>query len=133
MRPEVLAGNLVGIVGQRLVRSLCTDCRVPGEPDELEASLLGDVRDATLYRPLGCEACDYTGYRGRTALVEVVRWNVELDELLAARASLGELYRAVRAQGFVDLAEAALRRVRAGVTTIEEAARVVDLTERVGR
>jgi type IV pilus assembly protein PilB len=133
VRPEVLAGNLVGIVGQRLVRSLCTDCRVPGEPDELEASLLGNAREATLFRPLGCEACGYTGYRGRTALVEVVRWNAELDELLAARASLGELYRAVRAQGFVDLAEAALRRVRAGITTIEEAARVVDLTERVGQ
>ncbi len=132
VKPEVLAGNLVGIIGQRLVRTLCTDCKIPGEPDEIEARLLGCAADATIYRAFGCQACDYTGYRGRAALVEIVRWNAALDELLAARASLGELTRAVRAQGFVDLAEAALRRVRAGDTTLEEAARVVDLTERVG-
>ena len=132
VKPEVLAGNLVGIVAQRLVRTLCPDCKVPGEADEIEAKLLGIGRDATLYRPLGCEACSYTGYRGRAALIEIVRWNAALDELLAGRASLGELTRAVRAQGFVDLSEAALRRVRDGTTTLEEAARVVDLTERVG-
>ena len=132
VRPEILAGNLVGIVAQRLVRTLCGECRVPGEPDEVEARLLGIAPDATVYRAFGCEACSYTGYRGRAALIEIVRWNAELDELLAARASLGELYRAVRAQGFVDLAENALRRVRSGTTTLEEAARVVDLTDRVG-
>ena len=85
-----------------------------------------------MFRDTGCAQCDWTGYRGRVALIEIIRWNRELDELLASRASLGDLYRAVRGQGFVDLAEAALRRVRAGITTLEEAARVVDLTERVG-
>jgi len=132
VQPEVLAGNLIGIVAQRLVRKLCTACRVPGEPDPMEAQLLGCAADAQIFRAFGCEECGFTGYRGRVALIEIVRWNRDLDELLAARASLGELYRAVQSQGFIDLAEAALRRVRAGITTLEEAARVVDLTERVG-
>jgi type II secretory ATPase GspE/PulE/Tfp pilus assembly ATPase PilB-like protein len=132
VQPEVLAGNLIGIVAQRLVRTLCTECRLPSEPDPVEAKLLGIASDATLFRATGCAQCDWTGYKGRVALIEIIRWNRELDELLASRASLGDLYRAVRSQGFVDLAEAALRRVRAGVTTLEEAARVVDLTERVG-
>ncbi len=131
VQPEVLAGNLIGIVAQRLVRTLCTECRLPSDPDPVEAKLLGLAEDATLFRATGCTQCEWTGYRGRVALIEIIRWNRELDELLASRASLGDLYRAVRAQGFVDLAESALRRVRAGITTLEEAARVVDLTERV--
>ncbi len=132
VEPEVLAGNLIGIVAQRLVRTLCTECRLPSEPDPVEAKLLGLTEEATLFRATGCVQCEWTGYRGRVALIEIIRWNRDLDELLASRASLGDLYRTVRTQGFVDLAEAALRRVRAGITTLEEAARVVDLTERVG-
>lgn len=131
VRPESLAGNLIGIVGQRLIRKLCNSCRVPSTPDELEARLLGADAQQPVYRPLGCPECGYTGFRGRVALVEIVRWNRELDEALAARASLGELQRCAVAHGFSDLAEAALRRVRDGTTTLEEAARVVDLTDRV--
>jgi len=85
----------------------------------------------TLYRALGCEHCHFTGYKGRVALIEIVRWTRELDELLAAGASLGEFHRVAKEQGFVELADIAVRRVLDGMTTLEEAARVVDLTERV--
>jgi general secretion pathway protein E/type IV pilus assembly protein PilB len=131
VHPEVLAGNLIGVVAQRLVRRLCGACRVPSVPDETEARLLGGG-DLQIYRALGCDECGYTGYRGRVALIEIVRWNRDLDERLSARASLGELLCCAAQHGFTDLAEVALRRVRDGTTTIEEAARVVDLTERVG-
>ncbi len=127
---ETLAGNLIGIVAQRLVRRLCTACRVPSVPDEAESRLLGGG-ELQIYRAFGCDECAYTGYRGRTALIEIVRWNRELDELLSARASVGELQRCAVKHGFKDLAEVALQRVRDGTTTLDEAARVVDLTERV--
>ena len=131
LRAEVLAGNMIGIVAQRLVRRLCTQCRVESEPDSIEQRLLGCDESVTLYRALGCEHCHFTGYKGRVALIEIVRWTRELDELLAAGASLGEFHRVAKEQGFVELADIAVRRVLDGMTTLEEAARVVDLTERV--
>jgi type II secretory ATPase GspE/PulE/Tfp pilus assembly ATPase PilB-like protein len=130
VRPEVLAGNLIGIVAQRLVRKLCTECRVESAPDPLEQRLLGCAADTVLYRSLGCPHCYFTGYRGRTALIEIVRWSRELDEVLSSGATLGELQKVATAQGLVELAEIATRRVLQGETTLEEAARVVDLTER---
>jgi type II secretory ATPase GspE/PulE/Tfp pilus assembly ATPase PilB-like protein len=131
VRTEVLAGNLIGIVGQRLVRRLCTECRIESEPDELEQRLLGCNAGTVLHRALGCENCHFTGYKGRVALIEIVRWTRELDELLSTGATLGDLHRSAKAQGYVELADIAIRRILDGVTTLEEAARVVDLTERV--
>ncbi len=130
VRPEVLAGNLIGIVAQRLVRKLCTECRVESAPDQLEQRLLRCEPDTVLYAALGCKHCYFTGYRGRIALIEIVRWTRELDELMSAGATLGELQRVATEQGFIELAEVATRRVLAGDTTLEEAARVIDLTER---
>jgi type IV pilus assembly protein PilB len=131
VRAEMLAGNLIGIIAQRLVRRLCMHCRVESTPDDIEIKLLGCEPDAVIYRPLGCDQCQLTGYRGRIPLLEVLRWNNELDEQLAAQASLGELRRVAASQGHVELADVAVRRILGGFTTLEEAARVIDLTERV--
>jgi type IV pilus assembly protein PilB len=130
IRPEVMAGNLIGVVAQRLVRKLCTECRVESAPDELEQRLLRCAQDTVLYRALGCQHCYFSGYKGRMSLIEIVRWTRELDELLASGATLGEMQKVAVEQGFVELAEVATRRVLSGETTLEEAARVIDLTER---
>jgi type II secretory ATPase GspE/PulE/Tfp pilus assembly ATPase PilB-like protein len=130
IRPEVMAGNLIGIVAQRLVRRLCTECRIEAAPDELEQRLLRCDASAVLYRTVGCPHCNLTGYKGRMSLIEIVRWTRELDEVLASGATLGEMHRVAVEQGFIELAEVATRRVLAGDTTLEEAARVIDLTER---
>jgi type II secretory ATPase GspE/PulE/Tfp pilus assembly ATPase PilB-like protein len=131
IRSETLAGNVIGVLAQRLVRRLCVACRVESTPDSIEQRLLGCEADAKLYRATGCASCYFTGYKGRLALIEIVRWSRELDELLGARASLGEFTRVAREQGFVELADIAIRHVLEGITTLEEAARVVDLTDRV--
>ncbi|MEO8313678.1 MAG: ATPase, T2SS/T4P/T4SS family [Pseudomonadota bacterium] len=131
VRAESLAGNVIGIVAQRLVRRLCLACRVESVPDTIEQQLLGCEPDITIYRAAGCLKCGNSGYKGRMALIEIVRWSRELDELLAARASIGDLGRLAKAQGFVDLADIAVSRILQGMTTLEEAARVVDLTDRV--
>ena len=134
--PEILAGNVIGIMGQRLVRKLCPRCRerIPeGEVGALERRLLGVSRHEplALYRARGCEACDYVGYKGRMALTEFLWLDEELDELVARRASPRELYHAALARGFRPLAEDGIRRILAGATTLDEVSRVVDLTARL--
>ena len=132
--PELLAGNIIGIVAQRLVRKLCVHCREPYTPEAWEVRLIGQPQERgtpQLHRARGCPRCDFQGYRGRTALMELVRMDSDMDELVARRASVREIRNAARAKGFRALAEDGIRQVLDGVTSLDELARVVDLTERM--
>ena len=132
--PGVLAGNIIGIVAQRLVRRLCPDCREPVSPpaDENPAhaphARTGRPAAEPAWRPVGCPRCDDQGYRGRIALTEVLRFDDELDALVARRAPVHELLASAESRGFVTLVHEAMRRVADGSSTLEEVARVVDLT-----
>lgn len=136
---DVLAGNIIGIIAQRLVRRLCMHCREGHAADALELRLLGLADDAappagspvTIYRAVGCERCAHQGYKGRVAIMELLKMNAELDELVARRAAVRELRAAARAAGFRSLVDDGMRRVVQGVTTIDEISRVVDLTDRL--
>ncbi|GMU49541.1 MAG: pilus biosynthesis protein TapB [Candidatus Desulfobacillus denitrificans] len=132
--PDIMAGNIIGVVAQRLVRRLCQHCKKPYQAESHETRLLGladDVPPLTLYRASGCEHCEYQGYRGRQAIMELLRMDADLDELIARRATMREMKQAALAKGFRSLAEDGLRRVREGSTSLEEVGRVVDLTERM--
>lgn len=130
---DLVAGNLIGIIAQRLVRRLCVHCRHPDAPEAHEARLLACAGEgpAHLYRAVGCERCAFQGYRGRLAIMELLRIDDGLDDLIARRAGLGEIRAQARREGFRPLAEDGLRRVREGSTTLAELGRVVDLTDRV--
>ena len=152
--PGVLAGNIIGIVAQRLVRRLCPECRRPAAAAAAAtAAAAQDNRAGSRdgrrseeaeggggagaegsrpppippFRPVGCLRCDHQGYRGRLALTEVLRFDAELDTLVARRAPAHELLEAAERRGFVTLARDAMRRVADGSSTIEEISRVVDL------
>ncbi len=129
--PELLAGNLTGVIAQRLVRRICPECRQPGRPTPLEQKLLGMAAGGDecppVYRATGCPACSHRGYRGRLAISEILPMDEDLDELVAGRAGQRALLHAARARGFVSLAEDGIRRVLDGSTSIAELARVVDL------
>ncbi len=132
--PELLAGNIIGIVAQRLVRKLCPHCREAYAPEAWESRLISHAQERnmpTLYRAKGCAHCEFQGYRGRTAIMELVRMDSDMDDLVARRASIREIRNAARAKGFRALAEDGIRRVLDGVTSLDELARVVDLTERM--
>lgn len=133
IRPDVLAGNVIGIVAQRLVRTLCPLCKAPHDASPIELQLLGlqPGHGVPLYKPVGCSKCEESGYKGRTSILELLKFDAGLDELVAQHASLRVMNDYVRQQGFVSMAEDGMRRVRAGVTTVEEIGRVVDLTELV--
>ena len=131
--PDIMAGNIIGVVAQRLVRRLCPHCKMPYQAETHEARLLGaiDAPRPVLFRPCGCERCDFQGYRGRLAIMEILRMNGDLDELVARRGTARELLKAASQTGFVPLADDGLRRVLDGSTSLEELARVVNLTDRM--
>jgi general secretion pathway protein E/type IV pilus assembly protein PilB len=132
--PDIMAGNIIGIIAQRLVRKLCLKCREAHVADEVERRLLGLDEAAppqTLYRAVGCDHCAHQGYKGRIAIIELLKMTPALDELVARRASSRELKTAAAAGGFHSLIDDGVRRVMQGITTLEEVGRVVDLTERL--
>jgi len=132
--PDILAGNIIGIVAQRLVRKLCLTCREPYAPDARERALAGLApgESMLLYRGVGCEHCEYQGYRGRVTIMEILRIDAGIDELIARRANTADILAAARSRGFTTLAEDGIRLARSGVTSVEELIRVVDLTDRMG-
>jgi type II secretory ATPase GspE/PulE/Tfp pilus assembly ATPase PilB-like protein len=132
LKPGILAGNIIGIIAQRLVRRLCPHCKAGYAPGEIERRLMGLTggTDVTICRGVGCEQCNNIGYRGRLSIMEIVRFDRDMNEALARSSSVGELHALATAKGFRPLADDGIRRVLAGDTSLEEIARVVDLTER---
>lgn len=131
--PEIMAGNIIGIVAQRLVRVLCPHCKESAKPTEGERKLLGvNASDAIqIYRHKGCKRCGFTGYRGRMAIMELLRVDQDMDALIARRAHFDELRKMALQKGFVTLADDGVRRVLEGYTSLDEVMRVIDLTSRV--
>jgi general secretion pathway protein E/type IV pilus assembly protein PilB len=131
IKTNVLAGNVIGIVAQRLVRTLCPKCKEPDTPSPVEAQLLGvgPHESVTIYRPSGCPACEMQGYKGRMAIFELLKFDKGLDELIIKNSSINQMEQHAKNRGFVSMAEDGLRRVRDGLTTVDEVSRVVDLTE----
>ena len=132
--PDIMAGNIIGIIAQRLIRRLCVRCKVPYQAEAHEAHVLGSLTDGArpiIYRPGGCERCDFQGYRGRMAIMELLRVNGDMDELIARRSTVREMRQLATRQGFATLADDGLRRVLDGSTSLEEVGRVVDLTDRM--
>jgi type II secretory ATPase GspE/PulE/Tfp pilus assembly ATPase PilB-like protein len=130
--PDILAGNIIDIVAQRLLRRLCPHCKQPDTASAAERALLGrnDAAALPIWRARGCARCDEHGYRGRLAVLEILKPDEALDELIARRATPRELRLQAESSGFRPLAGDAIRRVLEGATSLEEAQRVVDLTER---
>ena len=134
IQPDILAGNIIGVVAQRLVRRLCPACRDPHPADDIEMRLLalgGSAGRPVIHRPKGCPRCDFQGYLGRLAIMEVLRLDGDLDELVARRATTREIRQAALHKGFRTLADDGCRRVLEGETSLEELSRVVDLTDRL--
>lgn len=127
--PDIMAGNIIGVVAQRLVRVLCKECREPYVPSPEELRLIARPVQQ-LYRPVGCSHCQGKGYRGRTAIMEILVMDGEIDELVARRATLRELRTTAMARDFQPLADEAIERVVDGTTSLVEVARTVDLTGR---
>ena len=134
VKPDILAGNLIGIVAQRLARKLCHECRESYAMGSLERGLLGlkaTDRQQSIYRAKGCRVCDNMGYKGRLALVEILTFDSELDDVLARKGSQSELLRTALSKGFKTLIDVGTERILEGSSSLEEITRVVDLSIRL--
>ena len=134
VKPDVIAGNIIGIVAQRLVRRLCSNCKEAYPLGDLERNLLGlkvTDRQTEIYKAKGCDKCDNQGYKGRIALQEVLHFDSDIDELIARKGTQRDFLRMALSKGFRPLADVGAGRVLDGSTSLEEMSRVVDLTARL--
>ncbi len=131
--PDIMAGNIIGVVAQRLVRVLCPHCKESAKPSDDERKILGVKRNEAIqiFKHKGCKRCNQTGYRGRMAIMELLRIDSDMDSLIARRAHFDELRKMALEKGFNTLADDGVRRILEGYTSIEEVMRVIDLTSRV--
>jgi general secretion pathway protein E/type IV pilus assembly protein PilB len=134
VEPGLISGNIIGIVAQRLIRKLCMHCREKSESNEIENQLFaatGETPDF-VYRAVGCERCGQRGYKGRLCLLEILKMDEDLDELVAKNASVGEISRMATSKGFLRLVDDGMDRVKKGETTLDELSRVVDFSAKLG-
>jgi type IV pilus assembly protein PilB len=125
----ILSSTIIGVVAQRLVRTICTECK---QAEELtDPIMLRFIKSLHLeppkivYRGQGCPLCSNTGYRGRTVVEEVLLFNKELRSAIEKEAGEGELLDIALNSGMVTLQEAAVGKLVAGITTSEEIIRTV--------
>ncbi|MDD5687109.1 MAG: type IV-A pilus assembly ATPase PilB [Elusimicrobia bacterium] len=131
IEPFLTTSTVIMVVAQRLVRVICPDCK---ESYELPADVLissamsrkevGDAKKIQLFKGRGCDNCSNTGYRGRLACYEVMEITDKIRELILDRASTHVIKQAAVENGMTTLRAAALRKVLAGVTTVEEMMRI---------
>jgi general secretion pathway protein E len=124
IEPYLLASTLNGVLAQRLVRRLCNECKVPCEPDEGERSIFGRNSPERIYRAAGCGACNFTGYKGRTGIYELLTVDDDLRRLVHDTVAERELRAHGVRQGMMRLREDGLRWVRDGITSLDEVLRV---------
>ena len=125
VEPFLLSSSLLGVMAQRLVRLLCTSCRVPVEASAPERALLqvDEQSPCTVYRPSGCDACNQTGYRGRTGIYELIEIDDGLRLMIHDRASEQSMLAEARKR-YPGIEADGRRRILAGETSIEEVLRV---------
>jgi len=133
VEPFLLASSIIATVAQRLVRIICPHCKTEFVPDEEALREIGvtaeDARGHTFYRGTGCETCRFTGYKGRTAIYEILPFAAPIRELTMQRAPSAIIKQKASELGMRTLRQDGWVRVREGVTTFEEVLRVAQAEE----
>jgi len=125
--PYMVGTSLIGVVAQRLLRVLCPLCKEAGKPTERDEAIMrsfGQIMD-TVWRPVGCPECNGTGYRGRMAVHEVLPVSDEMGRAITAKSSVETLRKMGAEQGYLPMQYDAWQRVEQGLTTFEEARRLI--------
>jgi len=129
IEPFLVASSCIGALAQRLTRVLCPECKEPYRPTEEELQLLNipldEGKNLTFYRPVGCEFCLDTGYRGRIGIFELLSIDDQFRELIASKASSVKMRETALQTGMQSLSQDATKKIIQGITSVEEALRVV--------
>jgi len=126
VEPFLISSSVVGILAQRLVRTICPDCREDYTPSR---EALGDIGltekgNFKFYRGKGCRKCADTGYKGRIGIFELMIPDDPIRNSILTKASLGELRKYAKAAGMTRLKEDGIQKIKEGLTTVEEVLRV---------
>jgi len=123
--PYLVSATLDSIIAQRLIRTLCPQCKEALPRSHPDYSLVKSGNAATdLFRPVGCSECKQTGFNGRTVIYEFLRISSEIREMINAKASLVEIRRQALLEGLREMNDVAMEKVRLGLTTYEEVRKV---------
>ena len=126
--PYLIKATLLGVMAQRLVRTLCPDCKAaqPLSPDAWSGFAPGwsHATPITVYRPVGCTQCRASGYRGRIGVYEIMVLSEQLKALIGPQTDLSAIRQLASAQGMLSLRLAAAHKVASAATSLEEALRV---------
>ena len=124
VEPFLISSSLMGVVAQRLVRTICKNCRSPYEPTESQLAMLNlsahDLGEKSFFYGRGCENCNDTGYRGRKGIYELLRMNDEVRTLINTRASGMVIKQVAMEKGMRTIRQDGLQSIYDGQTTIEE-------------
>jgi len=133
VEPYNFVSSLNCVLAQRLIRMLCVYCKRAYQANETELLESGlkpeEFRDKPFYMNVGCDACNHTGYRGRTAIHELLDLSDNIREMIVERRPGSEVRRAAEAEGLKSLRESALHKVFTGVSTLHEINRVTFVEE----
>ncbi|MFO1241911.1 MAG: GspE/PulE family protein [Rickettsiales bacterium] len=130
---HMLAGSLIGILAQRLARRLCPHCKEQHVATPEECRILGIPAEhpMPIFTPKGCPKCKLKGYKGRTAIIEILRVDKGLDELIATEATRAQMMQHALNNGFIPMIEDGVSKVLNGEIDINELMNVVDITDRL--
>ena len=120
IEPFLVSSSVVGVVAQRLVRKICANCKTPYKPEHSEMMLLKLREPKNIYKGNGCSSCNNTGYKGRTAIHEVLPINRDIRELIDRKATTDQLRHMAGKLGTVSLRESCVKLVLNGTTSTEE-------------
>ncbi|HPO09826.1 MAG TPA: ATPase, T2SS/T4P/T4SS family, partial [bacterium] len=128
VEPYLVSSSVIGVVAQRLMRCICSNCKEEYQPEHDVLVGLGmdapEFQDIRYYRGKGCEDCKFLGYKGRTAIYEIMLMDEEIRDLTVQRVSTSVLKDHALKAGMKTLRKAALEKVRQGVTTLDDLMRV---------
>lgn len=124
IKPFLLSSTVVGVIAQRLVRKICPNCVQEYDADRRELNLLGLDHPVKLKEGKGCSLCNGSGYKGRTAIFEVLEVSREIKNLIDGHANEEEIEQLASREGMMFLREACLAKVLQGITTVDEMLRV---------
>lgn len=134
IEPFLVTSSVIAIIAQRLVRVLCPKCKAPFLPDAESLYNLGidpsEAKNGAIFQKTGCPACMHTGYRGRTAIFEIMIMDEPLKRLVLKTSDSNQIGDLAAARGMVSLVRDGARKVLEGVTTIEEVFRVTRILKR---
>ncbi len=130
---HLLSTSLIGCLAQRLARKLCQHCRQPraATPEECRVLGVSESEKPQIYEAKGCEKCSHKGYKGRTAIVEILRIDRGMDELIATHATRKVMMDYALANGFITMQQDGINKVLAGEITLSELINTIDLTDRL--